>query len=83
MKKKVVVEIRGGVFCGLYASDPEIEYCLVDWDEIKEGYPSGGDWFPADLFEDIPADTREYVPGAGRQQWALLTTENRVATKQR
>ena len=67
MKHKVVVELRGGAFVGLYAADPETEYCLVDWDKITEASLSAGVWNEADPLDAMPSDTRQFVLGAVKE----------------
>ena len=63
MKRKVVVEICGGTLVGLYASDPEIETHVVDWDEISEQPDSVKTRMQADALVAMPADTRQMIAG--------------------
>jgi hypothetical protein len=63
MKQKVVVEIRGGTLVGLYASDPELETHVVDWDEIAEQSAPVQTRMHADPLAAMPADTAEMVSG--------------------
>ena len=64
MKQRIVIEIRGGTFVGCYASDPNIQACLVDWDEIAASHLTAGTPTRPDPLEAMPADTREMVAGA-------------------
>ena len=74
MKRKVVVEIRGGTLVGLYASDPEIETHVVDWDEIAERPEAFTTRMQADSLAAMPADTRQMVGGVRKQSMAVVKT---------
>ncbi len=64
MKRKVVIEIRGGTFVGLYSSDPNIEAYLVDWDEIEEDPLNAASRSEPDPLAAMPRDTRAMVAKA-------------------
>jgi hypothetical protein len=73
MKLKIVVEIRGGALVGLYASDPDIEAHVVDWDEIAE-YPGAIQTRTSvDAFAAMPPDTRDVLIRAARHSAAAPT----------
>jgi hypothetical protein len=58
MKTQLVVEIRGGTLVGVYASDPDAEVHLVDWDELGEVPPPTCSRLPVHPFASLPGDTR-------------------------
>jgi hypothetical protein len=61
---QVVAVISGGNLVGVFASDPEIEVCVIDWDNINEG--DTGSWIQPDPLEAMPGETREVFDTAGR-----------------
>jgi hypothetical protein len=70
MKQKVVIEIRGGTLVGLYASDPEIETHVVDWDEVAEHSDSVNTRAHPDPLAAMPSDTAEIVAGSAKRPMA-------------
>ena len=34
--KTIIIEIRGGVLCGVFSSDPHTNVKLIDWDNAQE-----------------------------------------------
>jgi len=67
MKKKVVVEIRGGTFVALYASGLDIEAHIVDWDDIAEESVPADTRVQPQPIADMPAETKEIVDRAGKR----------------
>lgn len=61
MKRKVVVEIRGGTVVAIYASDMDIEAHIVDWDDIGEQSVPVDTRVQPNRIEDMPTETREIV----------------------
>ncbi|MGI6099800.1 MAG: hypothetical protein GX174_03685 [Lentisphaerae bacterium] len=60
MKRKVVIEIRGGTLAGLYTNDADIDMHVVDWDNIDAGDTSSAH-LTADLLNDMPAETAQRI----------------------
>jgi len=54
MKSKVVIEIRGGTLVGVYANDPEIELCVLDWDDVEAADVRKSLVVKAHRLEDMP-----------------------------
>ena len=66
MKQKVVVEIRGGTFVALYASDLNIEAHIVDWDNIAEESVPADTRVQPQSIADMPTETQEIVDRTGK-----------------
>lgn len=61
MKRKVVVEIRGGTLVGLYTNDRDVEAYVVDWDDIEGGASTHDLRAEMAGLEEMPAGTRKIV----------------------
>ena len=60
MGSDIIVEVRGGCLVGIYCSDPEQRFILLDWDDLNE-LPEEqrlGSVFHADALAQMPQDTR-------------------------
>jgi hypothetical protein len=56
---KIVVEVSGGVVQEVYSDSPDIEYVLVDWDDIKDVGPDNYQCSPQTClpFSALPEET--------------------------
>lgn len=50
---KVIIEVSGGVVCNVYG--PNVEYVVVDWDDIRRGgaKPNKNQFWPARPHVDL------------------------------
>ena len=63
---QVVVVINGGVLDGLFASDPDIEAFVIDWDNINEG--DTGFKVQPNLIDEMPEETKAIFDAINREE---------------
>jgi|GEM_PF-2458134 len=73
---QVVIVINGGNLGAVFASDPTIDSCLVDWDNINEGDTGG--MILVDPLEAMPEETKEQFDIAMSEKNLWLSGEQRT-----
>lgn len=68
MKSQVVIEVRGGVIVGVYASDPVLDAHVVDWDDMAARRGSAPSRLTVDPIEAMPTSTRAAIDDASGGQ---------------
>ena len=59
MDNDVVIEIRGGCLVGIYSTNRDERFTLIDWDDVKdEDKSEKGRAFPLIPLDSMPDDTR-------------------------